>query len=86
MVRPLAYLPLRGLRKLKDPTTVLRGCRGWGATLGTKQFKEEEKNDFTEIKRALYTAIGTDMFVEYQLFVGHRLLSDEKVDIYLSDL
>ena len=42
--------------------------------------------DLEEIKRALYTAFGTDPFIEWKQFVGQRLKPGETVDVYLADL
>lgn len=56
-----------------------------GAPMVYQQLKEE-KADFTEIKRTLYTAFGTDPSVTYQQFIARRLLPGEIVDVYLTDL
>ena len=42
--------------------------------------------DLEEIKHALYTTFGTDLFITWKQFVGQWLEPSEMVDIYLADL
>lgn len=57
-----------------------------GAYTVYQQLKDEEQNDFTKLKQALYMTFGMDPFAAYQQFIGGQLLPDEMVDVYMADL
>lgn len=69
---------------VKEPATVIPLRLTKGAYAVYQHLKNDA--DLEEIKRALYTAFGTDSFIAWKQFVGRRLEPGETVDVYLADL
>ena len=57
-----------------------------GAFVVYKSLSETIKKDYSQLKSKLLAAFDKDMFSAYAAFISRRLMPDESVDVYCSEL
>lgn len=74
------------LRGLCKPETVIPLRLTDGAFAVYQQLSATDKSDLSKIKSALLTSFGVDAFTAYEQFVSRKIMPNESVDVYLSQL